>query len=85
MLGFSLAKFLFTVAVVAAVWYGSKWLLRYGELQAKGRAQAQRTRGRQAPEAEVEAEDMAACPTCGNFVAAQRARSCGQDICPYPD
>lgn len=86
MLGLSIGKLIFTVAVVAAVFYGWKWV---------GRVQAQRARvkGQERPEATEkqsgnaaieDAVDMTQCPACGDYVPAKGARSCGRDDCPYP-
>jgi len=35
MLGFSLTKLLVTVALIAGVWYGFKWIARMQEMQAE--------------------------------------------------
>ena len=83
MFGFSLTKLLFTVAVVAAVWYGFKL---YGRLEKARQAKAALKAGRQGggPAAAVGVEDMERCAACGAYVAAGHATSCGRDDCPYP-
>ncbi len=92
MLGFSIQKLLFTVAVVIAVWYGFKWV---GRMQVKRDADAKAKLRRQASGgasggsggasgAADDAEDMVECPDCGAFVAVRGAKSCGRDDCPYP-
>ncbi|NQU60479.1 MAG: hypothetical protein HQ512_05065 [Rhodospirillales bacterium] len=87
MFGFSIQKLLFTVAVITAVWYGYKWLGRMKEIRdrdakAKLRRERQGNGGASASAAQA-AEDMVECPTCGAFVAASGAKSCGKDNCPY--
>ena len=86
MFGFSIQKLLFTILVVALVWYGFKWLARVQERRAEGgggaKAPSRRKRDRAAPADAV--EDMVACGVCGTFVAQRGARSCGRGDCPYP-
>ncbi len=95
MLGFSIQKLLFTVAVVVAVWYGFKWV---GRMQVKRDADAKAKLRRQASAdasgasgssggasgAADDAEEMVECAACGAFVAVRGAKSCGRDDCPYP-
>jgi len=91
MFGFSLQKLLVLVAVVAAVWYGFKLI---GRLDARRKAEARRhggdktlggrfRRGRAAPPAPGEAEDLVACPTCRAYVAARNPARCERGDCPY--
>jgi len=85
MLGFSLSKLIVLAAVIAAVWYGFKFI---GRLDAARKAQgsATTTRGRRAkpPRATtIDAEDMVRCPTCGTFVAPTAAGGCERPDCPY--
>lgn len=90
MFGFSISKILFTVVVIAAIWYGFKFLQR---VQDKDRESVARYRPdpgvksgtRNAPKAaDDDVETMIECKTCGSFVAASGARSCGREDCPYP-
>jgi hypothetical protein len=88
MLGFSIQKLLFTIAVCVAVWYGFKWV---GRMQVKRDAQAKAKLRRQASGdsssasgAIDDAEEMVECDVCGAFVAVRGAKSCGLDDCPYP-
>ncbi|MCG8507696.1 MAG: hypothetical protein MI741_00570 [Rhodospirillales bacterium] len=86
MLGLSIGKLIFTVAVVAAVFYGWKWVgrIQAQKAQVKGRAQ-QKTAGKQEENAAItDAVDMVQCPACGDYVPAKDARSCGREDCPYP-
>ncbi len=95
MLGFSIQKLLFTVAVVLAVWYGFKWVGRMKvirEKEAKDRLRrgsggsgggASTGGSGAASSASGDAEEMVECAVCGAFVAVQGAKDCGKDNCPY--
>ncbi|MFQ5783778.1 MAG: hypothetical protein ACE5H8_03005 [Alphaproteobacteria bacterium] len=89
MLGFSLQKIIVLAVVIAAVWYGFKFVGRLDESRKKTvrealRAARGRASGRAAkPRAEA-AEDMVRCEACDAFVAARGATACGRDDCPYP-
>jgi uncharacterized protein len=88
MFGFSLQKILVLVAIVAAVWYGFKWVSRLqaardAEAKAQGkRAAKRRAPGRPSASAD-DAEDMVQCPVCRAYVQARGASSCGRSDCPY--
>ena len=100
MLGFSIQKLLFTVAVVVAVWYGFKWVGRMKQVRDREREKLRRqarndgaggARGASgdAPgddqgDAQGDTEEMTECPVCGAFVTAQGPKSCGKEACPYP-
>ncbi len=95
MFGFSIQKLLLTVAVIAAVWYGFKWLGRMKEVRERdARERLRREAGNRGGGGTGEsgtggsvsgaAEDMVECPACGAFVAAQAPKSCGKAECPYP-
>lgn len=71
---FSIGKILVLVAIVAAVWYGFKWMSRP---RAGGS-------GKVADEAPPAVEEMDKCSVCGTFVPAEGAKDCGRDDCPYP-
>ena len=97
MLGFSIQKLLFTVAVIVAVWYGFKWVGRMKKMRDQERDKIRRQSrngvgGNQAGGSHAgggsgapagDAEEMVECPACGAFVAARGAKSCGRDDCPY--
>ncbi|HJO74250.1 MAG TPA: hypothetical protein QGH84_03435 [Rhodospirillales bacterium] len=92
MLGFSIQKLLFTVAVVVAVWYGFKWVgrmkvIREKEAKDKLRRGAGGSGGgagsADSSSATGDAEEMVECAVCGAFVAVQGAKDCGKDNCPY--
>ena len=86
MFGFSLQKLLFTILVIAIVWYGFKMIARIQERRSEGDAASRRapSRRRRSGGAAAEAEEMVACALCGTFVPARNARSCGRDDCPWP-
>ena len=92
MLGFSIQKLLFTVAVVVAVWYGFKWVgrmkvIREKEAKDKLRRGAGGSGGgagsADSSSATGDAEEMVECAVCGAFVAVQGAKDCGKDNCSY--
>ncbi|MGF1592600.1 MAG: hypothetical protein ACFCUW_04930 [Kiloniellaceae bacterium] len=84
----SLQKLIVLAAVVAAVWYGFKFL---GRLQAARQAEAklrEKQGGRPAAKssesppkggkAENQVEDLVPCPSCGAYVRAGSTCSCGR-------
>jgi uncharacterized protein len=77
MFGFGLTKLLFTVLVVAAVWYGFKAFTGRGSRSGGGAVDDEQN-------PRIDAEDMTACPVCGHYVAGDKATSCGRGDCPYP-
>jgi uncharacterized protein len=85
MFGFSITKLIFTVVIIAAVWYGFKWLDRLGK-ERRGELDASRRSGggggEGAPPAES-AQEMVKCRVCGIFVAASGTGDCGRGDCPY--
>ncbi len=86
----SFSKILLLVAVIAAVWFGWRWIAR---VDAQRRAALNRRpapsskadpgRTAAAPPPRMEAEDMEKCPECGAYVAPRSAVSCGRPGCPY--
>jgi len=86
MLGFSITKLLFTIGAIAVIWYGFKWVGRMQEQRAAAEKRKPKTaRAADKSDAGADAiEDMVACSTCGDFVAAKGTRACGRDNCPYP-
>ncbi len=90
MLGFSIQKLLFTVAVVIAVSSGLKWVGRMKEIREKeAKDRLRRDAGGASASAgpsggsSDDAEEMVECAVCGAFVAVRGAKSCGRDDCPY--
>jgi hypothetical protein len=96
MLGFSIQKLLVLAAIIAAVWYGFKFLGRMQQVrdaEAKAAGGVKRATfgdqmrdwvsGRKGGSDIGEAEDLVPCPKCGAYVAARGATSCGRSDCPY--
>ena len=76
MFGFSLAKLLVLVVIVAAVWYGFKIIGR--------RNQSSKISEEEPKAARIPAEDTIECARCGTYVVVAGAVSCGRADCPYP-
>ena len=87
MFGFSPTKLLFTAAIIAAVWYGFKWLARVqAEQKERPNKPPKETRKSDAAKGsatDAEYEDLVACSKCGDFVIADKKSGCGKDGCPY--
>ncbi len=88
MFGFSLQKLLVLAAIIAAVWYGFKFVGRLDRARKEGAREALKGRKRgeraAAQKADAAAEEMLRCDACGAYVVARGATSCGRDDCPYP-
>ena len=90
MFGFSLQKLLVLAAIIAAVWYGFKFVGRLqdqrqadAKLRARG-AGRPRAGGRGADAAEPpEVEEMVECPVCQAYVQARGTSRCERADCPY--
>ncbi len=89
----SLQKLLVLAAVIAAVWYGFKFVGRLQDareaeqkLRAGGtrqpKARWRRAKQPAAPEA-PQAEDMVECAVCQAYVPARGASRCERPDCPY--
>ncbi len=86
----SLQKLLVLAAVIAAVWYGFKFVGRLQDqrnaerkLGAGGNRRPKARWRRAVRPAAPEAEDMVACPVCQTYVQAQGASRCERANCPY--
>ena len=85
MFGFSLQKLLVLALLVGAVWYGFKYIGRLDEARKRvGKAARKAAEKATVKTAEPAAQDMERCETCGDYVAATVASSCGREACPYP-
>jgi uncharacterized protein len=85
MLGLSLGKLLVLAIIVAAVWYGFKYVQRVEEVRRMLRQvqrQQQQRASRAGPQT-LEAEDLVKCRQCGAYVAARSTTSCGRPDCPW--
>jgi ribosomal protein L32 len=79
-LGLSLSKILFTIAIVIAVWKGFTLITRLAnERQAavKRRAAAARGAGSRRTGAEQGAIELRECPRCGAYIDPRETCSCG--------
>lgn len=83
MFGFGITKLLVLVAIVAAVWYGFKFVGRLDEARRRqaGREQSHRRAARSEKAPEI--EDTVQCPVCGAYVVARSASPCERPDCPY--
>ena len=85
MFGFGLQKLLVLALLVGAVWYGFKYIGRFDEARKRVVKAAHKAAEKAAVKtAEPAAQDMELCETCGDYVAAEGAGSCGREACPYP-
>ncbi len=85
MFGFSIAKLIVLAAVIAAVWYGFKFIGRLDKARkhaAKLTRDGTRDGAGAAPAAET--EDMERCEACDAYVSARNPASCGRADCPHP-
>lgn len=79
MFGFSLTKIVVLAAIVAAVWYGFKFV---GRLEKRGKEDLAAARKPEPVDAK-DVGEMSKCPKCDAFVAANGAMNCGRSNCPY--
>ena len=86
MFGFSISKLMVLAGIVAAVWYGFKFVGRLEQARkdaAKaGKAPASGGAAAAKPAAPRDAEEMVGCPVCGDYVAARGASACDRTDCP---
>ena len=85
MFGFGLMKLLFTVIIVAAVWYGYRYFTgKQNRVGGGGAGDGDGTVGGGSGSGpKVDVEDLTACPVCGTYVRPATATSCGRGDCPY--
>tara|TARA_B100000676_G_scaffold214600_1_gene211047 strand:- start:889 stop:1116 length:228 start_codon:yes stop_codon:yes gene_type:complete len=74
---FGFGKILVLAVIIAAVWYGFKFV---GRLQAKRQEELKDARREGDSK---DAGDMVKCPQCAAFVVADGAANCGKSECPY--
>jgi hypothetical protein len=78
MLGFSLGKLIVLGLIIAAVWYGFKFVGRRNQGVGKKPADPK------VDDAVSDAQNMEKCKECATFVPAMAAQNCGREGCPYP-
>ncbi len=80
MLGFSLSKILFTIAMIMAVLWVYRKINSIGTGEPKSRVKADRKKKREDPAQarSTDVEDLSACPACGSYVAAGSNPGCGR-------
>jgi succinate dehydrogenase/fumarate reductase-like Fe-S protein len=86
MLGLSLGKLRFLAVIIAAVWYGFKYMNRVEAVRRSMREAMRKTAERQRSQQRsrtLEAEDLVKCTACGAYVAACGATHCGRADCPW--
>ena len=74
---FGFGKILVLAVIIAAVWYGFKFV---GRLQAKRQEELKDARREGNSK---DAGDMVKCPQCAAFVVAGGAAKCSKFDCPY--
>ncbi len=86
----SLQKLLVLAAIIAAVWYGFKFVGRLQDareaeqkLRASGTRQPKARWRRAKQPAAPEAEDMVECSVCQAYIPARGASRCERPGCPY--
>lgn len=79
------AKFLLTVAVVALIWFGFKYLQRVTELRDRAARRPPAPAGNPKFEPVDDGEsvqDLIKCPHCHTW-RSSKLKSCGRGECPY--
>ncbi len=81
----SFPKLLLTIAVIAIIWFGFKYLARVAEIRSRGGSRPAPVRPR--PEAAKplgeDVQDMVRCRVCDTWQPGRTAKSCGRGNCPY--
>lgn len=93
MFGLSLSKLIVLVAVVAAVWYGFKYISRLQRVEEGRRRTGERSMGERLrkamrqktgkPGEPEHVEDTEKCPVCSAYVSVEGVSNCGRPGCPY--
>jgi uncharacterized protein len=93
MFGFSFTKLLVLAAIVAAVWYGFKYIGRLERMNKEGRKTGERSFTERLRKATRNKSDGAAgpghieeteqCPVCKAYVSVEGVENCGRPGCPY--
>ena len=83
MLGFSLTKLVVLAVVVAALWFGFRYMSRVDAIRRSLREELDRRRAPPGATSAKEVEDLVKCARCGAYVAARNASACGRPDCPW--
>ena len=83
----SLSKLIVLGLVVAAVWYGFRFLSRLdaqrkADAAANGKRPSKKRKAEPDPESDVETVAMVACRQCGAYVPENGKTSCEHEGCP---
>ena len=81
---FGVSKILVLILIIAAVWYGFKFIARRNQ-NVGGQPPPGRIRSGKQETSDQATQDMESCTVCGTFVPNASAKGCGRDACPYPD
>jgi hypothetical protein len=76
-------KILLTVAVIAFIWFGFKYLSRLAELRRRHEAEKVSPPKASPRNGSEDAETMVECRVCGTWQPGRTARACGRSDCPY--
>jgi hypothetical protein len=86
----SLPKLFILIAVIAAVWYGFRFLGRIDRLRQEAARAARRQAGQRRSGAAAggrgdvaQVEDTLKCRVCGAYVPARQPSRCGRSDCPF--
>ena len=86
MFGFSLTKLLFTVLVIAVIWWGFKAVAARGRISKPDASPKKRMRKKKGTpffkhsEADGGTEELVECPKCGVYALPEK--KCEKDRCP---
>lgn len=83
MLGFGIGKLLVLAAIIAAVWYGFKFISRMQEVERDRQRVGSKKRPRRGAGKPETVEDTVQCPVCEAYVVAKSAAPCERKDCPY--
>lgn len=75
-------KVLLTVAVIAVIWFGFRYLSRMAEAKRRELPPQQPPKPPQGNSG-ADAETLVECRVCGTWQPARSAKSCGRGDCPY--
>jgi len=77
MLGLSLTKIIFTIALIAGVWK------IYRVIEARNKLRMEAAEKDSIDPAQRAVEELAECSVCGTYMPTRGATACDQPDCPY--